>query len=70
MDLIDWNEADRFVSSAYIMLRNRLLEFGRSLVNIIKCKGPSKNPRGTPVVITEISALALLITTYFFLFCR
>ena len=66
MDAIDWSEADRFVSSAYIMLGNMSLAFGRSLIYIMKSKGPSMDPCGTP----KVSDLALFITTYCFLFCR
>ena len=49
VDLIDCNEADRFVSSAYIMLWNILLAFGRSFIYIMKSKGPSMDPCGTPI---------------------
>ena len=36
VDLIDCSEADRCVSSAYIMLCNMLLAFGRSIIYIMK----------------------------------
>ena len=68
MDVIDCSEADRFVSSAYIMVRTMLLAFGRSLIYIMKSKGPSMDPCGTPVVISKVSDLALFLTTYCFLF--
>ncbi len=61
---------ERVVSSAYIMNLNKLLEFAISFTYIIKSKGPSMDPWGTPVVTVNISDWTSSTSTYCFLFVR
>ena len=42
------------VSSAYIILWNFELAFGKSLIYIINNSGPKMEPCGTPVVISRL----------------
>ena len=37
-----------------------LLAFGRSLIYIMKSKGPSMDPCGTPVVISKVSDFGII----------
>ncbi len=46
---------ERVVSSAYIMNLNKSLELAISFTYIIKGKGQSMDPWGTPVVTASIS---------------
>ena len=56
--------ADRVVSSAYIILWNFKLDFGKSLIYIINNRGPKMEPCGTPVVISSVLELMPCIYTY------